>query len=443
MSFARPASVLLLCDFDPFGAQMIQDSIHAIARRSNHGVRCLSFRGDLPADLDLARFDAIVVHYSSLIHNDWYVSPLTRRRIGACDAFKAVLLHDEYQNVNRTKAALAELGAMALFTCFEESEAQHVYADLVAGGMRLHSVLPGYVAPELRDLDPGTPASTRPIDIGYRGRRYPSWHGELGQERVRIHERVKADAPAFGLTVDSSVSEHDRLYGADWFRFQRRCKAVLGTESGASVIDFTGEIAQQVDAHVAATPDTPFEELRRLYFAETENAVILRTVSPRIFEAIACGCALILYEGAYAGRLTPGRHYAPLRKDHGNFAEIVALLRNGPELDRMAAAAREEVLLAPENQEAAFIDQFDSVIAQATAQSAARGYDAAQFASHFGRYDGLLNRHVVKRQLFRTVHRAYAAATSVLPATVERRLTAAVRETWHDFRSGKRVQPDE
>jgi hypothetical protein len=431
MKSTSPVSILLLCDFDPFGAQMVQDSIHGIVRQSSHKVSCISFRGNLPASLDLGAFDAVVMHYSSFIHNDRYVSPLARCRLAGFDGFKAVILHDEYQHVNRTKAVLSEIGIKGLFTCFEKEEARKVYGDLVAVGLDLISVLPGYVGPSLLHLDPGPLASTRRVDIGYRGRRYPFWHGELGQERVRIHERVLTDAPKFGLRVNSSVRERDRLAGAAWLRFQRLCKAVLGTESGASVVDFTGAITRKVEAHQITHPTVSFEELKRLYFAQIEDKITLRTLSPRIFEAIACGCALILYEGSYAGRLKPGVHYAPLRKDHGNFHEIAALLRDGSRLDRMVATARDEVLLAPQNQESTFIAQFDSLIGAAVGERRSRGYEREEFETRFGRYDGLLTRPVIKRQIFRAAHRAYCSAAAPLPNSVERRLTARLRTTWH------------
>jgi len=430
MTMVRPLSVLLLCDFDPFGAQMVQDSIHAIAYRSSHKVRCISFRGNLPDALDPDRFDAIVIHYSALIYNERFISLRTRQWIRRFRGFKSIILHDEYQNVNQTKSALAEMKINALFTCFSQEEARKVYQDLVASGLRLISVLPGYVGPSLLQLDPGKPASSRPIDIGYRGRKYPRWHGELGMERVRIHEGALEAGHQFGLVIDSSIAERDRVYGRAWFDFQRQCKAVLGTESGASVIDFTGDVARRVEAHEMTCPATDFFELRRLYFAEIENEITLRTISPRIFEGIACGCALILYEGDYAGRLKAHIHYAPLRKDHANFREIAKLLRDKPRLDRMVTAARQEVLFAPENQEVSFINLLDAVLLSGASGDRVTGYEAEAFNLRFGRYDRRFTRPTIKRQLLRVAHRTYSTASSILPKGIERRLTTELRSLW-------------
>ena len=39
--------------------------------------------------------------------------------------------------------------------------------------------------------------------------------------------------------LDLSYEEHDRIYGRAWLKFICSCKTMLGTESGASVFDFT------------------------------------------------------------------------------------------------------------------------------------------------------------------------------------------------------------
>ncbi|WP_204304041.1 hypothetical protein, partial [Stenotrophomonas maltophilia] len=84
----------LLCDYDPFQAQMVQDHIHALAKRSRHTVFTLSFRGALPVALDLSRFDAIVIHYSLFIYEERYLAADTRQRLAAFGGLKAVFLHD-------------------------------------------------------------------------------------------------------------------------------------------------------------------------------------------------------------------------------------------------------------------------------------------------------------------------------------------------------------
>lgn len=420
-------NILLLCDYDPFQARMVQDHIRAFGASDLHNVRILSFRGELPESLDLGRFDVVIIHYSIFIYNDRYLSKSARSRLATYSGLKALFLQDEYKHVDLTKRVLTELGVGILFTCFPQSSVPLVYGDLLAAGVRVEPVLTGYVSYNLRHADPGPPIAARPVDIGYRGRRYPAWHGELGRNRVRIAERVAADAARLGLRIDISVEEHDRIYGARWMHFLRRCKATLGSESGASVIDFSGEIARAVEEHLAREPATDYATLRDRYFAELEHRIPLAQLSPRVFEAIACGSLLVLYAGEYSGRLIPGRHYFPLEKDHSNFDELVALLRSTAETDAMVQHAREEVLSSPFNSEAQHIVRVYSLIAELAGCSTTTGYDADEFSRRFGRFGSRLNRNVIGRQLLASAHRIYGIGACALPRNAEARLRSRLR----------------
>ena len=52
--------ILLLCHYQTDNAETIVDHIHAIEKWSGHDVSRLSLLGDLPDDLDLHAFDAIL-----------------------------------------------------------------------------------------------------------------------------------------------------------------------------------------------------------------------------------------------------------------------------------------------------------------------------------------------------------------------------------------------
>ena len=112
--------------------------------------------------------------------------------------------------------------------------AAHRAPDRLPELRRTVNVLTGYVAPELLTR-PIVPYDRRSVDVGYRARRLPLWLGRLGMEKAAIADRFLADAPAYGLSVDISTSEEDRLYGERWLAFLGTAKAMLGVESGASV----------------------------------------------------------------------------------------------------------------------------------------------------------------------------------------------------------------
>lgn len=202
----------------------------------------------------------------------------------------------------------------------------------------------------------------RPIDVGYRGRRVPAWLGDLGQDKWRIASRFLDDAPEYGLTCDISNIEEDRLYGNRWVEFLSRCKAILGTESGASIFDFDGSVQERVDAHVRRQPEVTFKELQGLYFADLEGKIRLNQISPRCFEAAALRTLMILYPGEYSGILTAYRHFVPLAKDHSNMAEVVSILRDRPRCEDIIQATFADVALNSRYTFRAFVESFDEEI---------------------------------------------------------------------------------
>jgi hypothetical protein len=206
------------------------------------------------------------------------------------------------------------------------------------------------------------PYAERPVDVGYRARKVPSWLGELGREKYEIGRRFLKDASSDGLVLDISFREEDRLYGDDWINFVCRCKAMLGVESGASVFDFSGEIQRKVEEHERRNPGVAFRTLKQLYFDDSDGRIALNQISPRCFEAAALRTLLVMYEGDYSGRMQPWRHYVPLKKDHSNYAEVVRVLRDKDRASEIINTAYREVACNPQNMFRTFVAQFDEVV---------------------------------------------------------------------------------
>ncbi len=341
-----PLNLLLLCDYQTAIAATVRDHIAALETYSRHRYHRLSILGDIPPTLDLARFDGVVIHYTLFACSDRYLSPAARSRLGAFKGLKAMYIQDEYRVVDASIAAMREIGINLLFTCVPEPEIDKVYSPEKLPGVTKVNVYTGYVPEELaRRKVP--PTAERPIDIGYRGRNVPAWLGKLGQEKQLIGIRMAADAPRYGLATDISFREEDRLYGDAWVDFVLRCKAMLGVESGASVFDSTGDIQRNVERHLWRAPEATFDELHDRYFAEAEGRIDLAQISPRCFEAAALRTLMILYEGNYSGVLQAWRHYVPLKKDHSNTAEVVAVLRDPKRLTEITQRAYDEIALNP------------------------------------------------------------------------------------------------
>jgi hypothetical protein len=344
---ANAPRLLLLCDYRPHEAATVLDHIDAIRRWSRYAVYVLPMHGDIPDTLDLEAFDGLLIHYNLIMAEGLYLSPLARWRISQYTGIKGAFIQDEYRFVDDSVSVMGTLGINVLFSCVPSDQVEKVYpAERLPQLRSVINVLTGYV-PEGLLAAPTVPYEARAIEVGYRGRRLPAWLGELAQEKVTIAERFLADAPAYGLAVDISCDESDRLYGPAWTDFISRCRAMLGVESGASVFDFDGSIERSVRQHLAVHPDTSFVELQRRFFADAEGRIRLNQISPRCFEAAALGTLMILYPGEYSGILQPWRHYVPLEKDHGNMAAVVHAIRDPATWSEITQRAREEVALNP------------------------------------------------------------------------------------------------
>lgn len=339
-----------------------------------------------PAKLDLDRFDAVITHYSLSIGpliNHYLGSDLIAR-LKQYRGLKAAFLQDEYREIQTYWRHINELGLDVLFSCVPEDEIAKVYPADKVPGLRVVNVLTGYVPAALMNY-PSPPIAERRIDVGYRSRKMPYWLGRLGHEKTFIAEEFARRGEQHGLRLDLSTKEGERLYGEAWTQFIASCRAVIGAESGASIIDFDGQLERRVDDYCARNPKADFEEVFDLFLAPFEGSLRLHQISPRCFEAAALRTPMILFEGDYSGILERDRHFIPLKKDFSNFDEVLAKLADSEELQAMADRTYAEVAANPRYQYSAFIEIIDRVLAEEVENRrtvpAREPYDRANFAS--------------------------------------------------------------
>lgn len=404
-------SCLLLSRYNAFDAGMVVDHINAFSNYSRLKIFPLNVLLGFPAEgeLDLTRFDIIVVHYSISIALDSYIPPIPpippiwRKALSDFPGLKVVFIQDEYRFVNKTVNAINELGFSLVFTCVPEIDIEKVYPKHVIPGVRKVNVLTGYVSPTLLNL-PIVALDKRRYDVGYRGRCYPLWHGQLGIDKWKIARDFQNATASYKLKSNISVLERKRLYGVRWVSFIRSCKTMLGVESGASYFDFDEVLSRGSEAYsellLGQLPrkfserdfyrffDTLYKDLEKLYFEvlDNENGPNLNQISPRCFEAAALRTGMILYEGHYSGVLKPWRHYIPLKKDCSNIDEVVRLLKDSKELARMISLTYSEVANNPAYSYKNFIKSFDDCVIACLDSSkklADASYSEDEFFSRF------------------------------------------------------------
>lgn len=344
-------------------AATVTEYLDALLKYSRHTVHEISMLHHFPSRIDLDRFDVVITHYSLSI------GPLLRHYLGddlverlkRFRGLKAAFLQDEYREIQTYWKHINELGIDLLLSCVPDEEVSKVYPSDKVPNLRVVNVLTGYV-PERLLQQSVMPIASRPIDVGYRTRRMPYWLGRLGHEKWYIAEEFQRRAPGTGLKLDLSSREGDRLYGEAWTNFVASCRAVIGVESGASIIDFDGKLEHQVDEYVARNPEAGFEEVSEKFLGPYEGSLNLHQISPRCFEAAALRTPMVLFEGAYSGVLTPERHFIVLKKDFSNFDAVVSRLRDHSFLQAMADRTYEEVALDPRWSYRSFIERVDSAL---------------------------------------------------------------------------------
>jgi hypothetical protein len=340
-------------------ASTVYDHIEAFQKYSTHNIYYLDILEEHISLEEINKFDAVIIHYTLYIFNDDRCPAWLRVLLRNTSAKKIVFIQDEYRRLNDVIANLEYIKADILFTCIPDNEVEKVYPTSQLPNLKKIKTLTGFVPKNLLGY-PRIPYSDRLIDVGYRARKLSAWYGKLTQEKWMIAEKFLNDAPKYNLKIDISAEEKDRIYGEDWIKFLQNSKAVLGTETGASVFDFSGDIQKNVEAYEQNYPDASFEELEEKFFKGLDGNIKLNEISPRCFECAALGTLMILYEGKYSGVLTPWRHYIPLKKDHSNMEEIIECLHDVKKWETITQQAYEEVALNPEYSYQSFIKNFDT-----------------------------------------------------------------------------------
>lgn len=357
----RSLNVLLIVHTAAERAGTTREHVQALMRSTEHHV--VKIDNAVAHIVNFADFDVIALHYSLVIAHAAYLSDRVREKIARFRGLKILFIQDEYRWIDATAAAIRDLGIGVVFSLIDPKTVRRVYHHPFLADVRFEHTLTGFVSPQL--VEARVPAyPDRPIDVGYRARKLVSWVGSHALQKWQIAEAFVADARRFGLALDISTREEDRIYGRRWVHFLSQCKASLGTESGASVLDYTDEIRRNVEAYLGRHPGAGFDELRTRFFADIDGRVMMNVISPRCFEAAALRTLMIMYPGEYGGILEPGRHYLVLEPDHSNIEEVVATLRSPARAATIIERAYHEIACCDDYGFAALGRHFDRVVGE-------------------------------------------------------------------------------
>lgn len=350
-------NVLILHGIDDFGRERSTSVRHALSIEnysSGHRFIYHHISHDVSDELRSIAFDIIVLDVTFLCWR--WIRPREAffqirekyRWIGTQDAFCIALPQDEYDHSLDLDQWLVDLGTDCVYSCFPD-EAKTLYPLLTANGVPIVASHTGLIdaleVERYRNLRRNF--AERSLDIGYRVRRLPANFGRFGILKSELGRRF-AEAAKGRLKIDISDDPKDTLLGEAWPRFLSDCRFILGCESGSSVIDYTGEIKDRVDAYIRAHPNAGFEEVHSHCISPLDEQHTLAALSPRTFEIAMAGACPILVEGSYGGLLQPNIHYIPVAKDLSNIDEVIDRLGDHETAQKIALNAEAALLNNPE-----------------------------------------------------------------------------------------------
>jgi len=328
--------VLLISRVPQNNATTIKDHVNAIVELSVYQVINIDVN-DPNLSLEILRTDCILLHYSVIAYpyrGDHTVNSYLRLQISRSGKPVFHMVQDEQRSALERFRYFETLGVVHVFSVAKEEVYNLIYpADL--RNFSVSTILTGYMPINLdgyrvKEWD------SRSMDISYRARRLPEWYGQLGFRKSDVCDRLREISKKHSIDIDASCEEDDRLYGQEWINFLCDSKVAVGTESGSSTIDMDGRFLEEWQNKTSIGSYFKMEPILANYAA----------ISPRIFEYAAAKCLMALTPGEYSGTLSPGLHYFELQPDFSNFEDLILVMNDSAERNRLIDRSYEDLVLS-------------------------------------------------------------------------------------------------
>lgn len=262
------------------------------------------------------------------------------------NAVKIALPQDEFIQTDLLRDFINRFNINGVFSVAPETEWQKIYAGIDFQKVKVFKVLTGYlsdgIVERIRQLSSSTPE--KDIDIGYRALNVLPCYGRSGLLKTRIGEVFAEKVPRYGLKADISTRPEDTFFGNAWYKFMLRCKYMIGVEGGSAIIDRDGSIRERTLKYMEEHPTASFEAIEEACFPGLDGSLRLFAISPRHLEACAARTCQVLVEGEYSGILEPWKHYLPLKPDFSNIDQVMELIRQDTEREKITENAYRDIV---------------------------------------------------------------------------------------------------
>lgn len=326
------------------------DMLYCFKRYSNNLCYYVNVAFGVPKYLENMEFDLIIFHDLFLSKRSlpgrfkgiYKKSKILKQFKG----YRVATVQDEFIQSERLNELILEFDIKHIFSVSPPSQWNKIYDGIDRKKVKISQILCGYVEesmiPQIKQLQ--KEIKERSIDIGYRAS-FPRFSlGYFNYLKYKIGVVVKEMAKKYGLKVNISNELQDTFLGLDWYEFLLKCKYMLGTEGGASILDKDGSIQKRVFEYKARNPQADFEEVEKACFKGLDGKFNYSMITPRHFEACMTKTCQILLEGEYSGILKPGVHYIELKRDFSNLDDALRLIKKDKLREKVANRAYKDII---------------------------------------------------------------------------------------------------
>lgn len=352
--------VLHASRFGSIGA--IRDYLEGFQAHSRHDVFFMDAGDGAVPQVKHEDFDAVLVNFCCRLHYGSLFSDACAEFVAGFPGIRIVILQDEQENTLTVRKRVAGLRPHILFTTLPPDAWSTVLPKKVFKETRIVRLLTGYARQGSLPSDLSLlPLKERRLTLGYRVTPHVWRWGELGKLKIEVGQRFHQACLERGIPADIAWTEQAKIYGDDWLRFNASCRGVLGSESGASIFDWHGDLQRRETkfrhSHPTATCDDFLAEI-----AGQEVSFDTGQISPRVFEATITRTALVMVEGTYAGLLQPEKHYLPIKRDFTNIEDVLDRMADLENLQEMADRAYDHLIKSGKFSYKAMAEKIDSEI---------------------------------------------------------------------------------
>ena len=229
-----------------------------------------------------------------------------------------------------------------LVSVFDESNWQILYPEYLRKKKKIirgHTV---YLTQDVIRKYEKFNKTKKKYDLVYRTRGFPSFPNRLGFIKYNLGDlflkHLKDD-----LNVNFSNKSKDILYGEDWLEFIASSKAIIGSNSGSSILVKNHKEMLELKKKMILTPVKSNLKEDQFFLFESES-YFFTDISPRNIEAALTETLQILLPGTYGEIMTPNYDYVILKEDFSNLKEVVDVIKDKKKLKKIVKNCKKTIL---------------------------------------------------------------------------------------------------